>query len=125
MEGGMMIENLTKSIIGAVFKVHNTLGPGFLESVYEKSLLIELRNLGIEAKAQEPVKVYYDSQMVGDFIADVIIERELILELKAVSKLTAAHEVQLVNYLNATGIDDGLLINFGSERAEVKHKYRA
>ena len=101
------------------------MGYSFLESVYEKCLLIELNKQGISVCPQEPVKVYYDEQIVGDFYADLVIDDKLILELKSVLRLSTTHEVQLVNYLNATGIEDGLLINFGPESVEVKRKYRA
>ncbi len=85
---------------------------------------MELGKQGITASAQESIKVYCDSQVVGDFFADLLIENRLILELKSVSKLCTSHEVQLVNYLNATGIEDGLLINFGPDKVEVMHKYK-
>ena len=119
-----MNDSLTKQVIGAAFKVHNQLGFGFLESVYEKSLAIELKKLGIQYECQAPIKVMYDDQVVGDFVCDVLVEKSLILELKSVQQLATAHEVQLVNYLNATGIEIGLLINFGPTRVEVKRKYR-
>src|SRR5690606_8946792 len=118
------IDHLTKTTIGCAYKVYNTLGFGFLESVYEKSLQIELRKEGIEAIAQQAVKVYYENFIVGDFFADLLVEEKLIVELKSVSRLTPAHETQLVNYLNATGIQDGLLINFGAKTVEVKRKYK-
>jgi GxxExxY protein len=115
---------LTKKIIGCAFKVYNKLGFGFLESVYEKSLLFELQREGLHAKAQEPIKVYYDNMVVGDFVADIIVNNKVLVELKSVIKLNKAHEVQLVNYLTATKIDIGLLINFGEEKVEVKRKVR-
>ena len=115
---------LTKKIIGCAFKVYNKLGFGFLESVYEKSLLFELQREGLHAKAQEPIKVYYDNMVVGDFVADIIVNNKVLVELKSVIKLNKAHEVQLVNYLTATKIDIGLLINFGEEKVEVKRKLR-
>lgn len=119
-----MIDDLIKLIISATFKVHNTLGFGFLESVYENSLIIELRKLGLNVKPQLRIQVQYEGHVVGDFIADLLVEDCLILELKAVNQLSVMHEVQLVNYLKATGIDYGLLINFGSERAEIRKKFR-
>ena len=115
---------LKKKIIGCAFKVYNKLGFGFLESVYEKSLLFELQREGLHAKAQEPIKVYYDNMVVGDFVADIIVNNKVLVELKSVIKLNKAHEVQLVNYLTATKIDIGLLINFGEEKVEVKRKVR-
>jgi len=115
---------LTKKIIGCTYKVYNKLGFGFLESVYEKSLLFELQREGLQAKTQEPIKVYYEDMIVGDFIADIIVNNKVLVELKSVKKLNKAHEVQLVNYLTATKIDIGLLINFGEERVEIKRKIR-
>jgi GxxExxY protein len=118
------ISKLTEAVIGCAFKVHNTLGFGFLESVYEKSLIIELQKLGISAKSQEPIKVHYGQHIVGDFFADLLIDDRLIIELKSVSQLIRAHEVQLVNYLTATNIENGLLINFGPEKVAVKRKFK-
>jgi GxxExxY protein len=119
-----MDDQLTEHIIGAAFRVHNTLGFGFLESVYEKSLSIELMKAGIPHQLQAPVRVYYREQIVGVFECDLLVENRLIVELKSVRELAKAHEVQLVNYLAATKIDVGLLINFGPAKAEVKRKYR-
>ena len=118
------LDNLTHSVIGCAYTVYNTLGFGFLESVYEKSLLIELQKQSILVRSQEPIKVYYNNQIVGDFYADIIIGNQLIIELKSVANLNVPHEVQLVNYLHATSIENGLLINFGPEKVEVKRKYR-
>ena len=123
LKGGMDIRELAEVIIGCTFRVHGELGAGFVEKVYENSLCIELREAGVEVKQQEAVQVRYRGHLVGDFQADVLVEGRMIVELKAVRRLGAEHEVQLVNYLNATGIDDGLLINFG-ESVEVKRKFR-
>lgn len=120
-----MNDPLTQQIIGAAFKVHNTLGFGFLESVYEKSLSIELRKAGIAHQLQDPIQVFYENEVVGDFVADITIDRRLIVELKSVSTLTQKHEVQLVNYLAATQTETGLLVNFGPEKVEVKRKFRS
>lgn len=117
-------QDLTEKIIGCAYKVHNRLGYGFLESVYEKSLLIELRKTGISAKAQVPITVRYEGEVVGDFIADILVEDKVIVELKSISQIAKAHEVQLVNYLVATGKEIGLLINFGEKMVEVKRKIR-
>jgi GxxExxY protein len=117
-------DELTQAIIGAAFTVHNTLGGGFLESVYEKSLQLELDEIGISNQFQIPVPVYYRGQQVGDFIADVLTDGKVLCELKAVEALKTVHEVQLVNYLQATGLDIGLLINFGPTRVDIKRKYR-
>ncbi len=119
-----MNEDLTEKIIGCCFKVYNKLGFGYLESVYEKSLLIELRKAGIKAESNKAIKVKYDDIIVGDFNADIIAENEVILELKSIRQLSKIHEMQLVNYLVSTGMDLGLLINFGEEKVEVKRKLR-
>ena len=117
-------KELTEKIIGCTYKVYKTMGYGFLKSVYEKCLLVELRKAGLQAESQVPISVYYDDEVVGDFFADVFIEDDIIVELKSVSNLIKAHEVQLVNYLVATGKSIGLLINFGEEKVEVKRKLR-
>ena len=117
----MKHSELTGKIIECAYKVHNTLGFGFLETVYQNSLLIELAKSALKAEKEKPIKVRYENQIVGDYITDIIVEEKVILELKAVKELHAAHEVQLVNYLKATGIEVGLLINFG-ESVEVKRK---
>ncbi len=119
----MDIDSLTEKIIGCAYKVHNSLGSGFLEKVYENALRIELEELQLKVKQQEPVTVYYRQQVVGEFSADLIIENRIVVELKAIRNLAKEHEVQLVNYLNATKIDHGLLINFGPS-VEVKRKFR-
>jgi GxxExxY protein len=114
---------VTKIIIGCAFDVHNKLGSGFLEKVYENALRIELLKKGLKVKQQEPIKVWYDNQVVGEYNVDLLVEDRIIVELKAVQSLTREHEVQLVNYLTATKIDTGLLLNFGSS-VQVKRKYR-
>ncbi len=114
---------LTKKIIGSAYKVHNTLGVGFLEKVYENALKIELEKAGLVVKQQEPINVYYESQLVGEYHADLWVENRVIIELKAVRVLDKIHEVQLVNYLTATGVDTGLLLNFGPS-VQVKRKFR-
>lgn len=113
---------LTEKIIGCAYRVYNTMGQGFLERVYEKCLFVEFEKAGIEAEFQKPVEVFYDGQCVGNYVVDVLIQRKIILELKAVRTLTVVHEVQLVNYLAATKIPLGLLINFGESKVEVKRK---
>jgi GxxExxY protein len=100
------------------------MGFGFLEAVYAKCLMIELTKAGLVAVVQYPVAVYYDDQLVGEYLADVLVEGEVILELKSVRQLALIHEVQLVNYLTATGKDVGLVINFGEHTVEVKRKVR-
>ena len=119
-----MDDKLTERVIGAAYQVYNTLEFGFLESVYEKALSIELEKIGISHSLQQPIQVTYDNRIVGDFVADIVIESQLIVELKSVTQIAAAYEVQLVNYLTATGIDIGLLINFGPGKVDVRRKYR-
>ena len=119
----MLHQELTKKIIGCAFTVHNTLGAGFLEKVYEQALMLELRVSGLVVESQVPLSVIYRDQIVGEYFADLIVEEKVICELKAVDVLKKAHEVQLVNYLVATGIDVGVLINFG-DSVTVRRKYR-
>ena len=119
----MKDDDLTKKIIGCAYKVHNGPGPGYLEKVYENSLRIELERLGLEVKQQEPINVIYDGQVVGEYYADLWVDGRVVIELKAAQMLVKQHEVQLVNYLAATGIDSGLLLNFGPS-VQVKRKFR-
>jgi GxxExxY protein len=116
--------DLCGQVIGAAMKVHSTLGPGFLESVYQNALRWELQKLGLKVDVQKPITVHYDGQVVGIFTADLLVNDSLILELKGNQLLAKALEVQLVNYLVATGIDEGLFLNFGAERLEYKKKFR-
>ncbi len=116
--------DLTGQVIGLAMKVHSALGHGFLESVYQKALAHELRKAGIRFEAEKPIQVRYDGEPVGDFFADFFVEDSLVVELKAVQSIAIVHEVQTVNYLKATGIETGLLMNFGAERIEFKKKFR-
>ena len=116
----MDINKLTYAINGAVFEVNRVLGCGFLEKVYENALLTELRSLGLKAESQVPIKVYYKNEVVGEYTADILVEEKVILELKTVEKLEKIHEAQLLNYLKATGIHVGLLVNFKHTKAEIK-----
>lgn len=120
----MELESLVKKVIQSAYNVRLQLPAGFLESVYQKALLIELEKNGISAKGEVPINVYYDECVVGEFRADIVIENKIIIELKAVQNLSLIHDAQLVNYLTATKIDCGLLINFGGERIEIKRKFR-
>ena len=115
---------LTQKIIGSAMKVHSALGPGFLESVYQKALTHELQKAGLKVECEKAIVVQYEGVVVGDFSADMLVESRVMLELKANQALALANEVQLVNYLTATGIEIGLLLNFGSERLEFKRKTR-
>ncbi len=111
----------TEKIIGAFFKVYNTLGYGFTEKVYENSLAIELRKLGLQIEQQKSITVYYGEHTVGEYFADILVNGAVILELKAVRHLLDEHEAQLLNYLKATTIEVGLLLNFGP-KAEHRRK---
>lgn len=115
---------LTQQIIGCAMKVHSFLGPGFLESVYRNALAHELRKAGLKVELERPIDVNYDGVVIGNFITDLFVEGSVIVELKATQALAAAHEVQIVNYLTATGIDVGLLLNFGAQSLEFKRKAR-
>jgi len=120
----MQHKELTEKIIGCAYRVYNTMGFGFLESVYEKCLMIELGKLGLQAESQKAITVYYEGEVVGEFVADVVVEDTVIVELKSVRRILVPHEVQLVNYLVATGKPVGLLLNFGEKKVEVKRKVR-
>jgi GxxExxY protein len=111
----MINHEKTAIILKCFYKVYNTLGYGFLEKVYENSMYLELINSGISCKKQVPIKVYYEGNPVGDYYADLIVEDEIIIELKAADNLIEEHENQLTNYLKATNIEVGLLLNFGKE----------
>lgn len=117
-------ESLTEKIIGCAIQVHRVLGPGFLESVYQNAFAHELRKAGLGVECERAINVNYDQVVVGVFSADLLVENVILVENKAVQSLATAHEVQLVNYLTATGIDVGLLINFGASRLEFKRKHR-
>jgi GxxExxY protein len=120
----MEYEVFTEKIIGCAYRVYNKMGFGFLESVYEKCMLIELRKSGLNAESQKPIKVYYENEIVGEFVPDIIVNDTIILELKSVRQIIRAHEVQLVNYLVATGKPVGLILNFGEDKVEVKRKIK-
>ena len=119
----MQDQALTQTIIGCAYQVHNTLGAGFLEKVYENALSIELAEAGLRVQQQAPIKVNYRGNTVGEYYADLWVEDRIIIEIKAVENLHKRHEVQLVNYLTATGVDVGLLLNFGKS-VQVKRKHR-
>lgn len=113
--------DITEKIIKAFYNVYNRLGYGFLEKVYENSMLIELKKFGLKCKGQFPIKVFYDDTNVGEYFADIIVNDLVIVELKAAENLCEEHECQLVNYLKATEIEVGLLLNFGKE-PQLKRK---
>lgn len=110
----MEINDLTHKVIGCAYKVHNVLGPGFLEKVYENALKLELNRLGIESQQQGKLPVFYEGHVVGVYYPDLWVEKQLIVEIKAVPSLVRHHDAQLIQYLVATGVDTGLLINFGT-----------
>jgi GxxExxY protein len=120
----MEYKDVTETVIGCAYNVYNKMGFGFLESVYEKCLLIELRKAGLDMESQKPITVYYENEIVGEFVADIIINDTIILELKSVRRIIKAHEVQLVNYLVATGKSVGLILNFGERKVEIKRKIK-
>ncbi len=120
----MQFEELTEKIIGCAYRVYNSMGFGYLESVYEKCLLLELHQAGLRAEPQQEITVRYGTEIVGEFVADMLVEDAIILELKSVQRLVQAHETQLVNYLVATGKPVGLLLNFGERKVEIKRKVR-
>jgi GxxExxY protein len=115
---------LTEKVIGLAMKVHRTLGPGFLESVYLNALAYELRRGGLTIEIGQRISVRYGNVIVGDFVADLVVNDSLICELKAISALTKLDEVQVVNYLTATNRDIGLLLNFGAASLQFKRKHR-
>ena len=120
----MKHEDITRRIIGCAYKIYNTLGFGFLESVYKKAMVIEIQKNGLTVEDEKALKVYYDDQVVGEFYADLFVEQEIVIKLKSVQTLVKEYEVQLVNYLNALEKEIGLLVNFGPKGVEVKRKYR-
>lgn len=120
----IIADQLITEIIECAKRIRRQLGPGFLEKVYKNAMVVELRKLKLNFETEKLIQVLYDGIVVGEYRTDIIVEGKLILELKATQDLSIANEVQLVNYLTSTQIDDGLLINFGSEKLQFKRKYR-
>ena len=120
----MDTEQLIRQVIQCIYNVRHKLTAGFLEIVYRNALYIELKKNQLPVETEVPIEIYYDDVVVGNYRADMIVGGRIIIEIKAVPALCQAHEVQLVNYLTATKIDNGLLVNFGGERIEIKRKYR-
>ena len=114
-------KELSEKVISAAYAVHKELWQGFVEKLYKKALEIELRENGVKCNSEVPLKVSYHGQIIGDYFADIVVDEKIIIEIKAVSRLEAVHEVQLVNYLKAAGINVGLLINFG-QSVEIKRR---
>jgi len=121
----MKHEAITQAVIGCAFEVINELGAGFLESVYEKAMFLALRQKGLSVVSQYPIKVRFRGECVGDFFADLFVAEKVIVELKAVKAIAPEHQAQIINYLNATGIEVGLLINFGNPKLEYKRFTRS
>jgi len=117
-------DQLITEIIECAKRIRRQLGPGFLEKVYKNAMVVELRKLKLNFETEKLIQVLYDGIVVDEYRTDIIVEGKLILELKATQDLSIANEVQLVNYLTSTQIDDGLLINFGSDKLQFKRKYR-
>ena len=120
----LLHEELTQKILKACFEVSNELGAGFLESVYQNALLIALQQKELKAQSQFPLTVIFREQVVGKFYADVLVEDKVIIELKAVAALVPEHQAQVINYLKATGIDVGLLVDFGRPKIEYKRLHK-
>ena len=121
----LMHGDLTRSIVACAFEVVNELGSGFLESVYENAMMIALAEAGLTGERQKPIQVVFRKQTVGDFYADILVDEKVLIELKAVKAILPAHQAQIINYLNATGIQVGLLINFGNPKLEFKRFTRS
>ncbi len=121
----MLYAEITEKILAACFEVINELGAGFLESVYEKALLIALRQKGLAAKAQVPIGVAFRGESVGDFLADILVEDKVVVEVKALKALAPEHQAQVINYLKAAGLEVGLLVNFGHPKLEFKRLHNA
>jgi len=119
-EHRLEINRVTERIINCVYRVSNILGSGFLEKVYENALAIELQQSGLRVAQQHPVNVLYNGNLVGDYIADLLVEDCVIVETKAVTALDDVHSAQCMNYLKATGLKVCLLINFGKPRVDIK-----
>jgi GxxExxY protein len=116
----MKLNDITYEVRGALFEVNSVLGPGFLEKLYENALLIELKKRGLKARSQAPIQVIYKKTPVGEYYADLLVEDKVIVELKTVDYLNRNHEAQLLNYLKATGMPIGLLVNFKNSKVEIK-----
>ena len=116
--------DLAGKVIGVAMQVHSVLGPGYAELVYKNAMALDLIEASFDVEVGKATAVHYRGHIIGDYVADMVVNGVLIVEFKAVQKLVVAHEVQLVNYLTTTGIDEGLLFNFGAEKLEFKKKYR-
>jgi len=120
----IIYKDLSYKITGLAMEVHSKLGYGFLEKVYENAMMVLLRREGIHAKQQAPITVYFDGEVVGDYYADILVKDKIILELKAIEKITDVHRAQTLNYLKATGLHLAILLNFGKERLQYERFVR-
>ncbi|MGH7908621.1 MAG: GxxExxY protein [Thermodesulfobacteriota bacterium] len=119
-EKEILYKDISYKIIGLAMDVHSKLGHGFLEKVYENAMMLLFRREGIQAKQQAPIKVYFEGEVLGEYFADILVEDKIILEIKALDKIIEAHIVQTLNYLKATGIRLGIILNFGKKRFEYE-----
>ena len=113
-------DGVSEKIIGAAFDVQNNLGAGFLEKVYKRSLAVELQRIGLNVEEEKKIEIFYKDVLVGEYFADLVVNKEFIVEIKSVEELAKIHTAQLLNYLKATGIRKGLLINFGQSKVKFK-----
>ena len=120
----MNTREINELIIGCSYRIYNKMGFGFPESVYRNCLLLELQKMDLRTEARYPVKTYYEGQLVGKFVADVLVEKKIIVQIKSVNKIMPVSEQQLISYLAATGVETGLIINFGENKIDIIHKYR-
>jgi len=116
----LLHHDITEKILSSCFEVSNELGAGFLESVYQNALLIVFHEMGLRVEREFPITIEFHGKVIGQYCADMLVEGKIILELKAVSALTDVHKAQLINYLKATGIEVGMLINFGNPKLEYR-----
>lgn len=120
----MTTREINELIIGCSYRIYNKMGFGFPEAVYRNCLLLELQKMDLQAEVQRPIKTYYEGQLVGKFVADLLVENKIIIQIKSVNKIIPVNEQQLVNYLVATQAETGLIINFGENKIDVIHKHR-
>jgi len=120
MQEEYLYKDLTHNIIGEAFEVYKELGYGFLEKIYERAFILELKSNGLEVESQKSIGVFYKDQSVGNYVADLLVERKVLVELKTEKEMNSRHEAQLINYLKATKLKVGLLINFGQSKCQPK-----
>lgn len=120
----MNTREINELIIGCSYRIYNKMGFGFSEAIYRNCLLLELQKMNLQAEAQHAVKTFYDDQLVGEFVADILVENKILVQIKSVDRIMPVNERQLVSYLAATRVETGLIINFGESKIDVIHKYR-